>query len=241
MGRAAQGEGHRRLALDLDLLLAAAHVHPLVVIPNLVGVVWVDLLGDQVEVVVLEHGQAPAEVQVVPQERHRYQRVVVAVQLEAWRRQLRLVPDRRHRETDMRVTRQQRFAALGMAAADGPGIAAFELRQAVVGQGLFAQGGDGAKGLPIAGRQVESALGLPVEIEDVQVGAAQSVAHIGQYRLGAKGCGKAVGHVPGDADAVFGGKRALGDAQHIELHGAGVAVLILVDPVQVGLQGLGRG
>jgi hypothetical protein len=67
--------------LDGSTALGAGHVDPLVVVPDLVGVGRVDLLGDEIEVIVLEHGQAPAECQVVPQERHRHQCVVIAIQL----------------------------------------------------------------------------------------------------------------------------------------------------------------
>ncbi len=237
MGRLAQGKGHRCLALHRDLLLAAGHVDPLAVVPDLVGVVGVDLFGDQVEVIVLEHGQAPAEIQVVPQERHRHQRVVIAVELKTRCRELCFVPHRRHRETDMRVARQQGLAALGATAADGPGIAAFELRQAILGQRPVAQRGQRAERLPITGGQVKRALGLPIEVEDFQVVAAQLVAYVSQQRLGTKRGGKAVGHVPGDADGVLSGEPPLGNAQHVKLDRAGVAVLKLIDPVQVGLQG----
>ncbi len=83
----------------------------------------------------------------------------------------------------------------------------------------------------------QHAFGLPVEIEDAEVVGAQLIAHVGQQRFGAKRRGKAVGHVTGDADGVLSGERALGDAQHIKLDRFGVAVLILVDAVQIGLQG----
>ena len=172
------------------------------------------------------------------------------VEFEPWGRQVRLVPHRRRGKADVRVSRQQRLAAVGTAAGDRPGVAAFELRQAVVGQGLFAQAGQGIEVFPVGGGQGQAvfatfgqhALGLPVEVEDVQVLGAQLIAHVGQQRFGAKGRGEAVGHVAGDAHGVFNSERALGNAQYIELQGPGVAVLVGVDPVQVGLHGHpGRG
>ena len=69
VGRLAQHQRHGCLALDRDLLLAAGHVHPFAAIPDLLGIVRVDLLGDQVQVVVLEHGDAPAEIPVHAQRR----------------------------------------------------------------------------------------------------------------------------------------------------------------------------
>ncbi|MCY1251183.1 hypothetical protein D9M72_649160 [compost metagenome] len=92
MGRLTQNQGDWRLALDCDLLLAGRHVHPLAAIPDLIGVVRVDLLDDQVEVVILEHGDAPAEVVVHAQRRKRHQGLIVAVEFEAGRRELRFVP-----------------------------------------------------------------------------------------------------------------------------------------------------
>ncbi|MNI15157.1 hypothetical protein D3C73_684490 [compost metagenome] len=142
----------------------------------------------------------------------------------------------------MRITRQQRLAALGPAARDDPGVAALELWQAVVSQGLFAQAGEGVEVFPVGAGQggcgpVEHAFGLPVEIENAQVVRAQLIAHECQQGFGTKCCRKTVGHVTGDADGVLGGERAFWNAQHIELHGFGVAVLILVDAVQIGLHG----
>ncbi|MNI62450.1 hypothetical protein D3C73_1177740 [compost metagenome] len=63
------------------------------------------------------------------------------------------------------------------------------------------------------------------------------VADVGQQGLGAKRCGETVGHVTGDADGVLGGESAFGDAQCVELGRLGMAVLILVDAVQIGLHG----
>ena len=132
----------------------------------------------------------------------------------------------------MRITGQQRLATFGATAGDHPGVAAFELRQAIVGQCLFAQAGEGVEVFPVgAGERRrgvaaivrQHAFGLPVEIEDVQVLGAQLIAHVGQQGFGAKRRGKAVGHVTGDADGVLGRERALGNAQYIELHGFGVS------------------
>ena len=149
----------------------------------------------------------------------------------------------------MRIAGQQRLAALAAAAGNHPGVTAFELRQAVVEQRLFAEAGEGGEVLPVAGGEGrcvagviggQNAFGLPVQIEDIEVIGAELIAYVGQQRLGAKRGGKAVGHVTGDADAVFGSERPLGDAQHVELDRRGVAVLILVDAVQIGLQALPR-
>ena len=242
VGRAAQGELHRRSALDRDFLLLALQVDPFALVPDLVGVVRVDLLGDQVEVVVLEHRQAPAERAVVAQRGEGVERLVVAIEFETGRAQLGLVPYRRRGEADMRVAGQQGLAAGGAAAGDDPGVAALELRQAGVLQGLLAETGEGAKVLPVAGAQCaggrQHALRMPVEIEDAQVVAAQFVADVGQHRLGAEGGGEAVGHVAGDAQGVFGGEGTPGYAQQVEFERRRVVFLELVDPVQVGLQHL---
>ncbi|MNH20091.1 hypothetical protein D3C79_798460 [compost metagenome] len=170
----------------------------------------------------------------------------MAIELETRRRELRFVPHRRRGKTDVRVTGQQRLAALGPATRDDPGVAALELWQAVVSQGLFAQAGEGIEVFPVGAGQggagpVEHALGLPVEIEDVQVLGPQLIAHECQQGFGTKCRSKTVGHVAGDADGVLGRERAFWNAQHIELHGFGVAVLILVDAVQIGLHGDERG
>ncbi len=77
---------------------------------------------------------------------------------------------------------------------------------------------------------------LPVQVEDFQVVGTQFVTHIGQQRLGTKGSGKTVGHVTAHTQGVFSGERSFGDTQQIELQWFGVAVLILVDAVKVGLQ-----
>lgn len=140
----------------------------------------------------------------------------------------------------MRVAGQQGLAAGGAAAGDDPGVAALELRQAGVLQGLLAETGEGAEVLPVAGAQCaggrQHALRMPVEIEDAQVVAAQFVADVGQHRLGAEGGGEAVGHVAGDAQGIFGGEGTPGYAQQIEFERRRVVFLELVDPVQVGLQ-----
>ena len=57
--------------LTPDGLLAALQVDPAAVDRHLVGIVRIDLLGDQVEIVVLEHGQAPGELPVVAEQRRR--------------------------------------------------------------------------------------------------------------------------------------------------------------------------
>ena len=91
---APQRERDRLFALDHDFLGAALQLDPLPLVPDLVGVGGVDLLGDQVQVVVLEHGQGPAKLRVVPQQGGGVECLVVAVQLKAWCRQVGLVPDR---------------------------------------------------------------------------------------------------------------------------------------------------
>ncbi|MNE72736.1 hypothetical protein D3C80_1687030 [compost metagenome] len=66
---------------------------------------------------------------------------------------------------------------MGAAAGDRPGIAALELRQAVISQGLLAQAGEGVEVFPVGGSQRQAALAtfgqytlrLPVEVENVQV------------------------------------------------------------------------
>ena len=95
MHRLAQLQLHRFLAFDFDGFGAAGEVHPLVLVPDLVGVRWVEFLSHQVHIVVLEHGQAPAEIPVMAKESHRIERLEVAVQLEPGRLQVRFVPDRR--------------------------------------------------------------------------------------------------------------------------------------------------
>jgi hypothetical protein len=69
------------LAFDGDLLLGLFQCRPLAIDHHLVGVGRVGLFGDQVDVIVLEHGQAPAEVTVVAQQGERVERLEVAVQL----------------------------------------------------------------------------------------------------------------------------------------------------------------
>ncbi|MCY1341372.1 hypothetical protein D9M69_273150 [compost metagenome] len=166
---------------------------------------------------------------------------MVAVQREARRAQLRLVPHRRHGEADVRVAGQQRLAALGMAAGHRPGVAALELRQAGVDQRLLAEAGQPVEVLPVAGGQgrcLDHPVRVPVEVEDLQVVAAELVAHVAQHRLGAERGGEAVGHVAGHADGVLDGERAFVDAQQVEFHRRRAAVLVLVDAVEVGLQRL---
>ncbi|MCY1397648.1 hypothetical protein D9M71_126580 [compost metagenome] len=241
VGRAAQGQPYRLAVLDLDGLLTAFQVYPAALIPDLVGVVRVALLGNQVEVVVLEHGQAPGELLIVPQRGDRIECLVVAVEVEAGIAQLRLVPDGRHGEADVRVAGQQRFATGGAAAGHGPGIAAFELRQAGLDQGLLAEVSQPVEVLPVGAGQglADHAFRMPVEVEGLQVVGAQLVAHVGQYRLGTEGGGEAVGHVAHHGEGVLDREGALADAQQVELHRCGTAVLKLVHAIEVGLQRLG--
>ncbi|MNE52360.1 hypothetical protein D3C80_1470300 [compost metagenome] len=147
----------------------------------------------------------------------------------------------------MRVAGQQWLGAFGAVAGNHPGVAALELWQAIVGQRLFAQAGEGVQVFPVINGQCgyrfgmplgQHAFGLPVEVEDVQVVGAQLVANKRQQGFSAKCCGKAVRHVTGDADAVFGRERTFMDAQHVELGGRRMCVLILIDAVQIGFQGL---
>ena len=242
VGRAAQGQAHRLGILDLDQFFAALQLDPLAAIPDLLGVIRVGFLGDQVQIVVLEHGQAPGEVAVMPERGHRIQRLVVAVQLEAGIAQLRLVPHRRYGEADMRVAGQQRLAAGGAAAGNGPGVAALELRQAGIQQRGVAQLGDGIEVLPVAGGQglAEYTLGVPVEVEDLEVVGAQLIAHMSQQRFGAQGRGEAVGHIAGHAEGVGRGEGARVYAQQVELQRRRTAGLVLVDAIQVGQQRLAR-
>ena len=233
MGRATQGQVDRLATLNLNLLGAALQLDPLALVPDLSGVIRVELLGDQVEVVVLEHGDAPAKIPVVAQRGDRVERLVVAIQLEAWVGQLRLVPHRRRGKADVRVAGQQRLATGGAAAGHGPGIAALELRQAGVFQGLLAEPGDAVEVAPVIGGQarLEHAFGVPGEVEGLQVVGAQFVAYIGQHRFGTEGRGKAVGHIASDAEGVCGGEGALGDAEDVELQRCRMAGLILVDAI----------
>ena len=77
--RAAQDQFHGRLAFDGNGFGALGECDPLALMPDLLRVDGVDLFSHQVNVVVLEHGQAPAKLRVVPQQRHRVKRLVVAV------------------------------------------------------------------------------------------------------------------------------------------------------------------
>ena len=149
MGRAAEAEGDRCFAFDGNLLLGLFQRLPFAIDHHLVGVGRVGALGDQVDVVILEHGQAPAEVAVVAEQGERVERLEVAIQVEARRRQLGLVPHRRHRKTDVRVAGQQRPAAAGAAAGHGPGVAALELRDARIAQRVMAEAGEGLQALPV--------------------------------------------------------------------------------------------
>ncbi|EJT84509.1 hypothetical protein PPS11_21589 [Pseudomonas putida S11] len=81
----------------------------------------------------------------------------------------------------MRVAGQQRPAATSAAAGHGPGVAALELRDARIAQRVMAEAGEGLQALPVGSGQrcTQGALGLPGEIEDVQVLRAQLVADIG--------------------------------------------------------------
>ena len=217
---------------------------PLAAVPDLVGVVRVGFLGDQVEVVVLEHGDAPGKVAVVAQRGHWVKRLVMAVQAETGVTQVGLVPHRRHGEADMRVAGQQRFAAGGAAAGDRPGVAALELRQAGIQQRGVAQFGDGVEVLPVASGEVlaDHALWVPIEVKGFEVIGAQLIADVRQHWLGAEGRSEAVGHIAGDAEGVGDVERALFDAQHIELDRRRMAGLVLVDAVQISLQRFaGRG
>ncbi|MNP05675.1 hypothetical protein D3C76_976300 [compost metagenome] len=213
---------------------------PLAVDTHLVRVGRIDLLGDQVDIVVLEHGQAPAELAVVPQRSEGVERLVIAIEVETGRRQFGFVPDGGHGKADVRIAGQQRFATAGAAAGQRPGVAAFVLWNASLAQGLLADQCQLLQAFPVGSCQrrtaVQRTFRVPVEVEDVQVFAAELVAHVGQCRFRAKGGGKAVGHVAGNAQGILGGERPWRDAQHIEFHGLGVAVLPGIDAIEVGLQ-----
>ncbi|MNT71674.1 hypothetical protein D3C72_2101850 [compost metagenome] len=107
-------------------------------------------------------------------------------------------------------------------------------------QGLLTDPGQVLETFPVGGSQrraaVQCALGIPAEVKDVQVLGTELIAHVGHCRFGTKRCGEAVGHVAGDAQGVLRGEGPGRDAQHIEFHGFGVAVLPGIDAIEVGLQ-----
>ncbi|MCY1419255.1 hypothetical protein D9M71_348390 [compost metagenome] len=83
----------------------------------------------------------------------RVERLEVAVQVEAGRRQLGLVPHRRHRKADVRVAGQQRPATAGVTTGHRPGVAALELRDAGIAQRLMAEAGKGLQAVPVGSGQ----------------------------------------------------------------------------------------
>jgi hypothetical protein len=181
---------------------------------------------------------------VVAQQGERVQRLEMPIQLEAGRRQMRLVPDSRRRETDVRVARQQGFAAGGALARHGPGVAAFKGWRPGVVEHLPAGLCHAVQRLPVVGRECRHragrrgvhTLGVPFEIEHPHVGRTELVADGGHHRFGTQCRREAVGQVPRDGHHVLGREGASGDAEYIELDGWRVAGLELVDAIQVGLQ-----
>ena len=93
VGRTPQGDDNGRGALDGNRFLPALQIHPVPLVLHLVRIGGVDLLCDQVQVIVLEHGQAPAELPVVSQQCHRIEGLVMAVELEAGGLEMGLVPN----------------------------------------------------------------------------------------------------------------------------------------------------
>ena len=85
VGRAAQADGDRLLAFDGNLLFGRFQCVPLAIDHHLIGVGGVGLFGDQVNVIVLEHGQAPAKVTVVAEQGERVECLEIAVEVEAGR------------------------------------------------------------------------------------------------------------------------------------------------------------
>ena len=92
--RALQRQLNGFATLDLDCFLAADQICPLALIPDLVGVLWIDFLCDQIEVVILEHCQRPAKLRVVAEHGGGQQCLKVTVELKAGRAQVGLKPDR---------------------------------------------------------------------------------------------------------------------------------------------------
>ena len=118
-----------------------------------------------------------------------------------------------------------------MGAGDGPGVAALELRQAVQ-----AQAGQLLQVVPVACAQRQGGAGRWVFHERRQVSGAQLVADMREQRLAAQRGGEAVGHVAGDGQAVLGAERARLQAEQVELQRCRAARLVVVDPLQIGLQ-----
>ena len=250
VGRAAQAQHHGRLAFDGNGLRTLSQFDPFAVAPNLIRVGRVHFFGHQVNVVVLEHGQAPAKLAVVAQQRHRVERLVVAIQLKAGAAQVRLVPDRGRRIRNMRVAREHGFAAGGVAAVNHPGVAAFKGGHADLLQRALAQRRQLAQALPVGRAQCgfgvglgqcgcfDHALRMPVQVKNAQVIGPELVADQRHHRFGFKGGGKAIRQIARHRQRVLGRERALGNAQQIKFQRRRVAGLELVDAIQVGGQGL---
>ena len=239
---AAQQQLERGRAFDRNAFLAHLQVHPLAPRPDLVAVGRIGLFGNQVQVVVLEHGHAPAKTLVEAEQGQRVQRLEVAIQLEARRGQVRLVPHGRRGIADVRVAGQQRLAAGAAAAGNDPGIAAFQWRHQGVLQQLPAHLGHVVQRAPVGTRQRDPgagavhALRMPCEVEHVKVSGAQRVAHKGHGGFGAQRRCKAVGQVARDRHRVLRREGPLGYAQDAEFDRRRVAGLVLVHAVQVGRQ-----
>ncbi len=184
------------------------------------------------------------------EQREGIERLKMPVKFKARRRQLRFVPDRGHRETNVRITRQQRFTTLGAAAGHRPGIAALELRQAGFLKRLLAEQCQVIEAFPVVagqrgrltvpGRLSERAFRLPAHVEDFQVFRAQLIPHIGHQRFSAKRRREAVRQIAADAEGVLRGERPLANAQHVELDRFGMRRLVLIDAVQIRLKRLPR-
>ena len=244
-----------RRALNVYGFHPALQCHPLALVPHLIRFGRVALLGNQVDVVVLQHGDTPAELGVVAEQGHRVEGLVMPIQVKARHAQLGLVPDRRHRIANMRVTGQDRLAALGAFARYHPGVAALEGANAGRLQRVAAQFGELCQPLPVAraqcqsgargasrrlrqglcGQAFQSAFRMAFHIEDIQVAGAQRVADKAHQGFGLEGGSKAISQVARDGGRVLRREGALGNTQHIKLHGRRVRGLKLVDAVQIGL------
>ena len=128
--RTAHLHHHAVRAFDGDGFFAHAQVHPGPLVPDAVGVFGVHRERHQIGVVVLEHGQVPTKITVVPQQGHGVERQEVAIQLKARAAQMGLVPNSRHGVGDVRVSRQQGPPAGRALARYRPSVAALEHRHA---------------------------------------------------------------------------------------------------------------
>ena len=121
------------------------------------------------------------------------------------------------------------------------------MRQTRRRQGLLAELGklvEFLPGLRVHRRcraRLQHPFGVPVEVKRFQIAGTEFVAHKGQGRFGPKRGGKAVGQIARHGNGVLCGEWSFGDAQQVKFHRGRVGVLVLVDAIQVGGQGLGGG